>query len=628
MPNIELVDMCSTSSIADSDLLYAVVCPGGTKADRSITRANAFKGTSAFTTLGAQTAPLNMSTQNITRLGSIHFEDVGESFCGGAFISTSPGLLCPCFGTDINIQVCTCSAIHLKVGDSNEIEFSCCFPAGRLDLKGAHILGAASLFLGAGSITSSGNDFRITTGACGKIDFNGILFLRNEIDLNCNFIQASTTNAADAGRIRLVNGDSINWESCPASTNFGITGTACETIQIHDADLDLAGNNLCNFGVLISSSPGPALGCCSPVIKLATGDKIGWKKFCGFGNVIMGLETNTNTFLFPLGLRAGNLRTTGNSIRALSGTISFQLGCTVKLDIEACQIKVRDCLDLTTNSLLFGVDTSDHLGTQVYVTNGACGLEYNALTGKTHNFMVNNVSELSISNTTANFKCNAITNVGSLNLAVLNGIIADQTLTSSTAGYVWHLPTADQWDFRIGNCAGTRVAKISGAGVTAKAFEFLCGGFIEEQQGGCCFLSINVVVGDPCGSHKLTLDGCVQYDFNRDRLDTQGNNITNVGTLQMNNATIKTISTAVITATQSYHTIAAQTGTTDTLSTINGDVGGDMLVMKADTGDTITVDNAGNILLAGGTMALTANDTITLISDGTNWRETARSVNT
>lgn len=106
-----------------------------------------------------------------------------------------------------------------------------------------------------------------------------------------------------------------------------------------------------------------------------------------------------------------------------------------------------------------------------------------------------------------------------------------------------------------------------------------------------------------------------------------GNNLINVGDLNLDDATILTIATAIITAVQAYHTVAAETGTTDTLSTINGDTAGDVLVLKADTGDTITVDNADNILLAGGTMALTANDTITLISDGTNWREMARSVN-
>jgi len=111
-------------------------------------------------------------------------------------------------------------------------------------------------------------------------------------------------------------------------------------------------------------------------------------------------------------------------------------------------------------------------------------------------------------------------------------------------------------------------------------------------------------------------------------LNLATNNCINVGTFQMNDATILTIATAIITAVQSYHTIAAETGTTDTLSTVNGDVAGDVLVLKADAGDTITVDNADNILLAGGTMALAANDTITLISDGTNWREMARSVNT
>lgn len=147
--------------------------------------------------------------------------------------------------------------------------------------------------------------------------------------------------------------------------------------------------------------------------------------------------------------------------------------------------------------------------------------------------------------------------------------------------------------------------------------------------------STNILDGSPGAVFPATAlvygnkdDADAVWELRDGSMDINGNDIADIGQLNLDDATILTIATAVITAVQSYHTIAAETGTTDTLSTINGDVAGDILVLKADAGDTITVDNAGNILLAGGTMALTANDTITLISDGTNWREMARSVNT
>jgi hypothetical protein len=62
-----------------------------------------------------------------------------------------------------------------------------------------------------------------------------------------------------------------------------------------------------------------------------------------------------------------------------------------------------------------------------------------------------------------------------------------------------------------------------------------------------------------------------------------------------------TVAAGVVTrtATTSFFRIAAQTGTTDDLDTINGGSDGDMIVIKADTGDDITVTEAGNIQLVG-----------------------------
>jgi hypothetical protein len=69
-----------------------------------------------------------------------------------------------------------------------------------------------------------------------------------------------------------------------------------------------------------------------------------------------------------------------------------------------------------------------------------------------------------------------------------------------------------------------------------------------------------------------------------------------------------TLASGVVTATQTLHTIAAQTGTTDDLDTITVGhtdltVGGTtvrpFIVIRADTGDTITVKHGtGNISLA------------------------------
>lgn len=61
-----------------------------------------------------------------------------------------------------------------------------------------------------------------------------------------------------------------------------------------------------------------------------------------------------------------------------------------------------------------------------------------------------------------------------------------------------------------------------------------------------------------------------------------------------------TIDTGEITVTQSYHSVAAESGTADSLDTINGGIDGDFLVLLAATGHTITVTENGNIEVTGG----------------------------
>ena len=107
--------------------------------------------------------------------------------------------------------------------------------------------------------------------------------------------------------------------------------------------------------------------------------------------------------------------------------------------------------------------------------------------------------------------------------------------------------------------------------------------------------------------------------------------------LALKDDTTKTIASGVITADQMYHVVAAQTGTTDDLDTIN--IGYDtvtinsltyrpLLMLVADAGDTITLKHStGNIELAAASdVAITGNDHILLFYDGVNWVDLINSV--
>jgi hypothetical protein len=84
--------------------------------------------------------------------------------------------------------------------------------------------------------------------------------------------------------------------------------------------------------------------------------------------------------------------------------------------------------------------------------------------------------------------------------------------------------------------------------------------------------------------------------------------------------TTETISGGAITATKSTHIIAAETGTEDDLDTINGLTDRQLLLIKADTGDTITVKHAtGNIHFdSGADFELSGDSWLLLFYDGTN----------
>lgn len=97
--------------------------------------------------------------------------------------------------------------------------------------------------------------------------------------------------------------------------------------------------------------------------------------------------------------------------------------------------------------------------------------------------------------------------------------------------------------------------------------------------------------------------------------------------------TIKTIATGAITITQTYHAVAAESGTADDLATINIDASlattdgantfRPFVILRADTGDTITVKHGtGNISLNGAAdFELSGNKQLLLLFDGTNWTD-------
>lgn len=91
-----------------------------------------------------------------------------------------------------------------------------------------------------------------------------------------------------------------------------------------------------------------------------------------------------------------------------------------------------------------------------------------------------------------------------------------------------------------------------------------------------------------------------------------------------------TIATGAVTCTGRFHRVDTEAdGATDDLDTINGGVSGETLTLKAeDSARTVVVkDGTGNLQLEGDCTLDNAQDTITLIYDGSNWLELSRSNN-
>ncbi len=85
-----------------------------------------------------------------------------------------------------------------------------------------------------------------------------------------------------------------------------------------------------------------------------------------------------------------------------------------------------------------------------------------------------------------------------------------------------------------------------------------------------------------------------------------------------------TIGSGAVTATTDYHIIAAESGTSDDLETITAASDRQILLIQADSGDTITVKHgADNINLnVAVDFELSGDKTLLLFYDGTNWSDT------
>ena len=92
--------------------------------------------------------------------------------------------------------------------------------------------------------------------------------------------------------------------------------------------------------------------------------------------------------------------------------------------------------------------------------------------------------------------------------------------------------------------------------------------------------------------------------------------------LRLGAPTVVTIASGVATITTGFVALAAESSTTDQLDTItvSGARVGDVLLLVADTGDTITVDDA-NIDLGAATRAIGPGGHLKLWYDGTSWCE-------
>jgi len=117
------------------------------------------------------------------------------------------------------------------------------------------------------------------------------------------------------------------------------------------------------------------------------------------------------------------------------------------------------------------------------------------------------------------------------------------------------------------------------------------------------------------------------FSFSDDRADFLGSDLTNMGILSYQSEVTALVSD-VLTPDKTFTILAAETGTTDLLKTINvfGAVNGQTLIITPQQGDAINVENTDNIVLINARPWLMeeTRDYMGLIFDGTKWIERYR----
>lgn len=123
----------------------------------------------------------------------------------------------------------------------------------------------------------------------------------------------------------------------------------------------------------------------------------------------------------------------------------------------------------------------------------------------------------------------------------------------------------------------------------------------------------------------------LDWDNNNQHWDFYDNDIVRVGSFGLGSASELTIASGAVTVTKRWHTLDTEAdGVTDTLTNISGaPEGGIVTFRQVDAARVITIDNTGNIKLAGGTFTFgSVDDIIEFINDGGVYKEISRSVNT
>lgn len=149
----------------------------------------------------------------------------------------------------------------------------------------------------------------------------------------------------------------------------------------------------------------------------------------------------------------------------------------------------------------------------------------------------------------------------------------------------------------------------------------------EDTDNGFNYIKFDVPSAIGSNTTWLFPENTDDQVIGRNTTDTLTNKT--IPTLKTGAATQLTVATAAVTATQSYHTIEGEGAASDTLSTISGTTAGQVVcIQAADTDHTISLDEAGNLILNGTSFDLDSTDDLWCgMSDATSLRELSRSDN-